>query len=197
MNVIEPYKNMATEEIKKELAKNYANFAVLAENITGDLNIGIILRLCNVFGVEDMYFLGQKEWDRRTAVGTQNYTGMTRIRTVKELKDIASDCDITLIGVENIEGAVDIENFLEEEERWIEVQQFAPYIGHPRKPEYLLIFGEEDRGISKEVLELCNAVISIKQFGSVRSLNVSSAAAIVLYRFRQFYDKWKGPCYWT
>ncbi len=197
MNVVDSFKDKIPEQIKEELSKEYVNFAVLLENMTGDLNIGITLRLCNAFGVENMYFLGQKEWDRRTAVGTQNYTNMTRIRNVEDLRFIASDCDVTVVGVDNIEGAEDIEDFLVKEERWIEVQQFASLSRHAQKPEYLFIFGEENQGISKEVLELCNTVISIKQFGSVRSLNVSSAAAIVLYRFRQFYDKWKNQCYWV
>jgi tRNA G18 (ribose-2'-O)-methylase SpoU len=44
-----------------------------------------------------------------------------------------------------------------------------------------LVFGSEGAGISAELLSFCDAVLSITQFGSTRSINVGAAAAIAIY----------------
>ncbi|MEG1622043.1 MAG: 23S rRNA (guanosine(2251)-2'-O)-methyltransferase RlmB [Alistipes sp.] len=49
-----------------------------------------------------------------------------------------------------------------------------------RKPT-VLILGAEDEGISKEVLKLCDEQIAIPLIGHIASLNVSAAAAILLF----------------
>lgn len=45
----------------------------------------------------------------------------------------------------------------------------------------LLIMGSEDTGISKEVLKLCDEQLAIPMIGRVESLNVSAAAAVMLF----------------
>ncbi len=44
-----------------------------------------------------------------------------------------------------------------------------------------IIMGSEDRGISVEVLKLCDQKLAIPILGNVESLNVSAAAAVMLY----------------
>ena len=44
-----------------------------------------------------------------------------------------------------------------------------------------LVMGAEDTGISPEILELCDATVSIPMFGHIGSLNVSVAAGVLLY----------------
>ena len=41
--------------------------------------------------------------------------------------------------------------------------------------------GAEDTGISPAVLDLCDARVSIPMFGKIGSLNVSVAAAVIMY----------------
>ncbi len=45
----------------------------------------------------------------------------------------------------------------------------------------VIIMGSEDTGISKEVLKLCDELYSIPMKGKIESLNVSAAAAVVLF----------------
>lgn len=49
-----------------------------------------------------------------------------------------------------------------------------------RKPT-ALVMGAEDRGISKEVLKLCDEQLAIPMIGKIESLNVSAAAAVLLF----------------
>jgi len=51
------------------------------------------------------------------------------------------------------------------------------------KPNSLLVLGEEGCGIAPEVLELLDHRVEIPSLGSVRSLNVASAASIAMYDY--------------
>lgn len=44
-----------------------------------------------------------------------------------------------------------------------------------------IVMGSEEKGISKEVLKLCDQTVSIPQNGDIQSLNVSAAAAVMLF----------------
>ena len=44
-----------------------------------------------------------------------------------------------------------------------------------------LVLGAEDRGISPEVLRMCDTFVSIPMFGKIGSLNVSVAAGVTIY----------------
>lgn len=45
------------------------------------------------------------------------------------------------------------------------------------------VFGNEVEGVSEEVIALCDGVIEIPQWGMKHSLNISVAAAVVLWEF--------------
>ena len=49
-----------------------------------------------------------------------------------------------------------------------------------RKPT-VIVMGSEEKGISKEVLKLCDEQLAIPMIGAIESLNVSAAAAIMLF----------------
>ncbi len=49
-----------------------------------------------------------------------------------------------------------------------------------RKPT-VIVMGSEDNGISKEVLKLCDEQLAIPLIGAIESLNVSAAAAVMLF----------------
>ena len=45
----------------------------------------------------------------------------------------------------------------------------------------VIVMGAEDTGISKEVLKLCDEQLAIPLIGHIESLNVSAAAAVMLF----------------
>ncbi|MGH3490556.1 MAG: TrmH family RNA methyltransferase, partial [Actinopolymorphaceae bacterium] len=45
----------------------------------------------------------------------------------------------------------------------------------------VLLFGQEGPGLSPEAHEACDAVLSIAQYGSTRSINAGAAAAIAMH----------------
>ncbi len=44
-----------------------------------------------------------------------------------------------------------------------------------------IVMGSEDEGVSKEILKLCDTQLAIPMVGAVQSLNVSAAAAVILF----------------
>lgn len=59
----------------------------------------------------------------------------------------------------------------------------TPYFQVQTVENCLLIIGGEDYELSKEVLDKCDDVLSIPQFGKVNSLNMSVAAGLVIYEY--------------
>jgi tRNA G18 (ribose-2'-O)-methylase SpoU len=52
---------------------------------------------------------------------------------------------------------------------------------HPWQRNTLLIFGEEGTGLTPAMQDLCEVIVEIPMFGSVRSLNCGTASGIVMY----------------
>ena len=164
-NVIDEFKELSNEEIQHRMLERSNGFAVLMTHITGDFNIGTVLRSANFHGAREFFYYGRKKFDRRGCVGVHNYTMMQHlddIQNILELKD-----RYTLVGLENnISGTISIHEF-----GW----------NAPKPP--CIIVGEECNGIPQEVLDMCDAFIEIPNFGSVRSMNVGSASSIAMYDY--------------
>jgi len=52
----------------------------------------------------------------------------------------------------------------------------------PKK--WVLIMGHEGNGISQEILQLCDEVVTIEMQEGIKSFNVSVAASIIMYQFK-------------
>jgi tRNA G18 (ribose-2'-O)-methylase SpoU len=153
---------LTDEETEKYLKEKRLNFGVLIVNILLDNNAGNIVRSANAFGASEIIIYGHKKFDRRASVGAEFYSHFRHIKFTEDLDMVLSEYDI-IVGVENIPEAVSLSDFTWE----------------PKK-KTLIIFGQENGGISPEILKKCTHVVQISQRGSVRSLNVAVAAGIVM-----------------
>lgn len=165
-NVVDKYKGMSIEAIKEDLARNAFPFAVMMENWQGDFNLGQCVRNANAFGAREVFYLGKKRYDRRGSVGTYNYTPVNHLASLEDL--LALKSKYVLVGIDNIAGSVPCEN-------------------HQYHENSLFIFGEEGCGLTPETLKLCDELVSITQFGSVRSLNAGCSSGIIMYDYVRKY----------
>jgi len=164
-NVIDEFKELSNEEIKQKIQERSNGFAVLMTHVTGDFNIGTVLRSANSHGVQDFFYYGRKKFDRRGCVGVHNYTQMQFLEDLDGVKNVKEN--YSLVAIENnIVGVVSLPNF-----DW----------GFDKPP--CIVVGEECNGIPSEVLDLCDAFVEIPSFGSVRSMNVGSASSIAMYDY--------------
>ena len=167
-NVIDRFKNMPDEEIKKELQRTAHPVAVCMEQWQGDFNISTLIRNANAFNVEKVFYFGRKRYDRRGTVGTHNYTDIQFLdggyRQLETLKD-----QYTFVGIDN---NVSQKTFKLGEFDWNMLS----------KPP-LMIFGEEGTGLTQQAIQMCHILVEIPQYGSVRSLNVGTSSGVLLYDY--------------
>jgi tRNA G18 (ribose-2'-O)-methylase SpoU len=164
-NVIDKFKWYTTEYIKEQNIISRMNYSILLVNLEYDNNTGNIIRSSNAFGAKEVLLYGRKKFDRRSSVGTEFYTSFKHIRFVEELSEIFTHYD-RIIALDNVPGAVSLESF-----EW------------DSNLNYLLCFGHEGTGLPSEIIDKCTDIVEIFQTGTVRSLNVSVAAAIVMHDY--------------
>lgn len=164
-NVTDFYKYWETDAIVADMDTKRHNFSVLCANIQGDFNIGTVVRNANAFLAREVIIYGKKKFDPRGTVGTHHYTHFKHVNEIDSLNSLRTP-DVYIIGVDNIDGAESIDD-----------------IQLPTDKHIIFAFGEENSGLTPEMLEICDAIVYIKQFGSVRSLNVGSASGIIMYEY--------------
>lgn len=160
-NVVDLYKYWTVDAIKADLRTKHNNFSVLITNKFHEFNIGSVIRNANAFCATEVIVYGRKKFDRRGAVGSHLYVDLKHVKFTDQL-------DLTgkvVVGVDNLDRAVPIETF-----EW-------------PKEHVVLAFGQEGTGLTEEIIELCDHMVYISQYGSIRSLNVGCASAIAMYDY--------------
>ena len=159
-------KSLSVEEIFA--TRSHRDFAVATFNLKGDLNLGSIMRTAEITGAKDFFILGHRQWDRRSAVGVQNYLNV-------EKHEECVDWVTTLLMLHergyypvNVEqGGQSMDTLFPAIKAEVESGGYSP----------CFIFGPEDTGFGPD----WPAHISLEQMGVSRSYNVSAAASIILY----------------
>ena len=159
-NVADHFKSLTAAEIKAKLAETAFPFAICAENVIGDFNLGTLIRNANAFNAREVFYIGNKKFDKRGMVGVHNYSDIKWLPTLQDL--IALKDKYVFVGVDNIPGSVSIS-------------------AHNWQENTLLIFGEEGVGLTPTIQKLCDKMVYIEQYGSVRSLNVGTASGIIMH----------------
>jgi tRNA G18 (ribose-2'-O)-methylase SpoU len=162
-NVLPEYQGLTTEEIQAKIKQKQLPFIVAVENLQHDFNVGSIIRNANAFGASAIYYIGIKHLDRRSCCGVQNYSTITHLKSIAELKAAAPG--YTLVGVEN------------------NVESSKPIDDYEYPDKTMLVFGTEVGGLSKEMMAECKDIIHIIQRGSVPSINAAAASAVVMNDF--------------
>jgi rRNA methylases len=162
LNVADRFKSSSVEEIRQELKRTAFPFAVCFENWIGDFNMGTGIRNANAFNAKQVYYIGNKKWDRRSAVGTYNYTDVKFLETIDDLIKLKEQ--YVIVGIDNVPGSVPLSTY-----RWA--------------PNTLMVFGEEGTGLTPAMQSFCQDIVEIEMFGSVRSLNCGVASGIVMNSF--------------
>ena len=184
-NVRDEYKNNSVEENIAICNKEHLKFSVGCINITGELNIGMMLRSASLLGAENFYIFGRKKFDARSTVGAENYINIKQIvfddpihadeHILAELRELNKTHSVILCEHGGyMLGGNDYK------------------MAYEGRPSPLFIFGSESHGIPKLITDqVVNDGypeyefdrISIPQRGVLRSFNVSAAMAIVCWDY--------------
>jgi len=162
-NVADRFRYLSVAAIVAELDRSRAPLHVAIENWSHDFNIGSVVRTANAFNVAAVHIVGRRRWNRRGAMVTDRYLHVHHHADADALADALGDA-VTLVGVENTERAVPLE------------QTALP-------ESCCLLFGSEGDGLTEQALARCAQVVAITQYGSTRSLNAGAAGAIAMYHW--------------
>jgi 23S rRNA (guanosine2251-2'-O)-methyltransferase len=170
-NVHTPLQGMPVEKIKM-LSKGLAlPLVLMMYNLNGDMNVGMSVRTAVIYGCSDIYIVGKKRYDRRPEVGAKNYIQFHRLQTIPS--SFFHENKLLPIFVE--QGGVPLDEF-----------SFKPYFPKTLDEGWkvCLVMGSESYGIPSDMIKEMGApVVTISQYGVMRSLNVSIATGIVLYEY--------------
>jgi len=176
-NVHTPLQGLSVETVKLLSQKTAVPLVLMMYNLNGDMNVGMSIRSAVIFGCSDVYIVGKKRYDRRPEVGAKNYIKFHRLPTI--VPSFFLENKLIPIFVE--QGGTPLEEF-----------SFKPYLpGNLLEGwKVCLVLGSESFGIPMETFKDLNApIVSISQYGVLRSLNVSVATGIVLYEFGKQWRK--------
>ncbi len=142
---------------------------LVLDNVRSLNNIGSVFRTADAFLVQKIYLCGITATPphkdiRKTALGaTESVDWEYRkdtLELVKEMKQVG----IKTISVEQAENAIMLNDFKVDGNKTV-----------------ALIFGNEVKGVSQEVVSASDAVLEIPQLGTKHSLNISVSAGIVVW----------------
>jgi tRNA G18 (ribose-2'-O)-methylase SpoU len=140
---------------------------VVLDQVRHAYNIGAIFRLCDATLVESLVVTGVKVNLRnrhlvQAAQGTQHWTPWAQVDAAEVAVARAKADGYQVLVVEQASNSIRPEDFV------------------PAFP-LCVVLGGERGGVSPEVMRLADAVIEIPMRGMANSINVATAAAIVLY----------------
>lgn len=161
-NVVDGYRYWRTEAIVEDLDSRRHSFHVAIENWQHDLNIGTVVRNANAFMAMSVHIVGKRKWNRRGAMVTDRYQHVEHHPTVDGFVQDMKERKLQVIGVDNLPGSVPIE-------------------GVTLPLHCVLVFGQEGPGLSEQVRNVVDLVVSITQFGSTRSINAGVASGIAMH----------------
>jgi len=142
---------------------------IILDNVRSALNVGSVFRTSDAFLIETIILCGitatppSKEI-RKAALGSTDSVNWKYVKNTTEAVQQLIKEGYYVVGVEQAEKSTLLNKF--------EI---------PKKP-IAIIIGNEVNGVSQEVIEICDEVIEIPQFGTKHSLNVSVATGIVIWK---------------
>ena len=176
-NVHSPLQQLPTEIVQKFAQKMTLPVTLMLYNLHGDMNIGMSIRTACILGCSDVFVVGKRKYDRRSEVGAKHYIQVHRSSSITP--DFFASQKLLPIFLE--QGGIPLEDF-----------SFKSFLPRNLPPGFKICFvvGSESFGIPISLLKSVQApIVSISQYGVLRSLNVSIAASIVLYEFTKQWRK--------
>ncbi|MBK5244745.1 MAG: RNA methyltransferase [Eubacteriaceae bacterium] len=139
---------------------------VLLDDVQDPFNVGTIIRTADAAGIDCVITSGKtadiyNEKVLRGSMGSVFHIPVIQVDSLSEYAQLLKNRKITIIGT-SLEG-----DFLWQRQSI--------------KPPYAIVMGNESKGISYEMSQLCDILLKIPILGNAESLNVSTAAGIILY----------------
>ncbi len=167
-------KKLTTKEILKENLsqkppEKLSQIKVILHNIRSLHNVGSVFRSSDAFGISELILTGYTPTPPRpeinkTAIGAEGFVDWRHSETATEIIKELKQNGYTVLGMEQTTGSIPLNK--------LKINDYD---------KICLVMGNEVTGIDSEILDLMDEFVAIPQFGQKHSLNVSVAAAVMLY----------------
>lgn len=155
----------SVEEFKR--SEKIPVIAVL-ENIRSAYNVGSVFRTADAFLIEAIYICGysakppHKEI-KKTALGAEDTVQWKHFKSATDaISDLRNE-QYNVYAVEQVENSISLEQF------------------KSNSGKIAVIFGNEVTGVEQATIQQCDGTIEIPQLGMKHSLNIATAAGVVLW----------------
>jgi len=180
-NVHDHVKHLDVPELQALSLQDRLPWHTLCLNLTGDLNVGTIIRSSHCLGASSVIVFGRQKIDNRSMVGASHYIKVEKISAMT----LNLEYDVELF-VNTLKQRRLVPVFVEcggqpaNVAPWVQWHQAMQNRGE----QLCLIMGNESGGIPREIMQtgdlFANShVVSVPQRGVIRSLNVAVAHSMV------------------
>jgi len=141
-------------------------FVVVLDGVTDVRNFGAVARTCECAGVSAIVIPDRESVSVnadavKTSAGALNYLPVCRERNLVNAIKFLRNSGFKVVGTSD--------------------KQQLPYTRADYTGPVAIVLGAEDKGISPEIMKLCDTQVLIPEFGHINSLNVSVAGGIMIY----------------
>ena len=142
---------------------------VVLDDIRSFENVGSVFRTSDAFGIQEIILCGitpvppHREIHRTALGATETVTCSYALKTLDAIKKLKS-AGYTIYALEQAEKTILLQHLKKSVDSRI-----------------ALVFGNEVNGVNQEVIDHCDGVLEIPQFGTKHSLNVSVCVGVVLW----------------
>ena len=166
----EELNRLEIEEFKKA---EKVPIVVLLDNIRSMNNIGSVFRTADAFLIESIFLCGitaipPHKDIHKTALGATDSVEWKYFEKTEDAINLLRSEDYHILGIEQTEDSIMLQDFIPE-----------PSV------KYGVVFGHEVRGVQQGIIDQCDQILEIPQFGTKHSLNISVCAGVVIWEMYQ------------
>ena len=177
-------KKLTSEEMHRMTVEEFHEsekvpLTVVLDNVRSQNNIGSVFRTADAFRLEHIALCGICSTPphrdiHKTALGAEESVDWSYYEETSDCLQYLKGRGYTIFAVEQVDDSVKLGS-----------QELKSYMnslsGSQGGGRWAVVFGNEIEGVQESLLPLCDACIEIPQYGTKHSLNVSCAAAIVIW----------------
>lgn len=151
-----------------QVSPKFPVIAVL-ENIRSAYNVGSVFRTADAFLIQAVYLVGYTAFPphkeiRKTALGAEESVEWKHFRTMEEALEDLRAMGYTIWAAEQTNESKLLQDFSQDINTGMAI-----------------VFGNEVSGVESSTLALCDGSLEIPQLGMKHSLNIATAAGVVLW----------------
>ena len=169
-------RKLKNEELNRKSVKDFRvskkmPLIIILDNVRSLNNIGSVFRTADAFLIERIYLCGitaspPHKDIHKTALGATENVLWEYVNSTADIVQKLQTEGVSVWPIEQTEDSTSLDIFQPE----------------PNKS-YAFVLGNEVRGVSQEVIDICNKALEIPQFGTKHSLNISVATGLVIWDF--------------